>query len=568
MSRGPRTAVILSAAWIAGLATAGCHRKPPEPPAPAVAHFSGGTVTAADIDRAVLDLPPQRRQPEDGDLLAWYERIAREVAFEQLLLAEARKAGLERDPELARAAADARKQATVDVFLEKDVAHAEKPTEAELRAFYEAHKEEMQVTPARLVQHLFRRLEPGQDPRAVTAQVEALRARLVAGEDFSTLAADKSESESRHQKGVLGWVTEGQLAPELDRIIFSLQVGVPSKPIKTREGVHLFLVSAERPKKAFSFPEVRPLILRRIVGERWEAAVRQQVGEALPEGSLVPDPEELQRVLSAGDPRAQVARIGDFTLTVAEFQKRLAAAAVGDPALRTAPPHAFLKLIRDRELAYRYCVAKGLDRRPEVETRQRRLRERELVGLELRQKLTESLERDPAPLEEYYRANQARFSEPLQLRTQVLRVPLSEGANEAMARLERARSDLDQGRQTLASLATALGGRVEEASWATPSELARSDPRAASYVLRLRPGQHSAPYRTETDLVVVRLLERREPQPLPFDKARERVRDDYIATHRRELYTSLSTDLLAKAGFQVDRARLEDLLKRPGAGGA
>ena len=181
----------------------------------------------------------------------------------------------------------------------------------------------------------------------------------------------------------------------------------------------------------------------------------------------------------------------------------------------------------------------------------------------LRRKLAKSVEDDPERLEEYYRTNRARFSEPLRLCVQKLLVPLSGNANEAMARLERSRGDLDQGRQALASLAAALGGRVEDPAWTTPSALARSDPRAMAFVLDLRPGQHSAPFRTPTDIVLVRLVERREPQPLVFDKARGRVRDDYMATHRHELYAALSAELLAKAGFEVLRAPLEALLKRP-----
>jgi parvulin-like peptidyl-prolyl isomerase len=559
-------AVFAASAWIACFGAA-CRRQQTAPPSPAVATYAGGAVTAADVDQAVLDLPPQRRQPEDGDFLAWYERLAREIAVQRLLLAEARQAGLELDPELPRARADVRKQATVEVFLEKDVARPERPSEAELRAFYDAHRADFQVAHARLTRHIFRRVGGGADPRPVRAAVERLRARAIAGEDFSVLAAEHSESESRHQKGILGWVTPGQLAPELDRIIFALKVGVPSEPIRTREGVHLFLVSQERPKTAYSFPEVRPLILQRILGERWDANLRGRVGDRLPEGSFVPDGDELRQILAGGDPQALVAQIGDFKLSLGEFQKRLAAVGALDPSLRSASPLTFLAHIRQREIVYRHCLENGLDRRPEVEARQRRLMERELVALMLRRKLVQSLDRDPERLEEYYRTNRARFSEPLQLRVQKLVVPLAGGANEAMARLERSAADLDQGGQTLASLAAALGGRVEDPAWTTPSQLARTDPRAAPFVLRLRPGQHSAPYRTETDLVLVRLIERREPQPLPFERARERVQADFLATHRHDRYAALSSDLLGRAGFKVLRPSLEELLRRPGAEG-
>jgi peptidyl-prolyl cis-trans isomerase C len=544
-----------------------CRRAPAPPPSPAVATFTGGAVTAADVDQAVLDLPPQRRQPEDGDLLAWYERIAREIAVQRLLLVEARQAGLDKDPEVVRAGAEVRKQATVDVFLEKDVARPGRPSEAELRAFYDDHRAEFEARPARLAQHIFRRVDPGGDRAAARAAVAALRARVLAGEEFSALAAEHSDSESRHQKGVLGWVTRGQLAPDLERILFSLEVGVPSEPIATREGVHLFLVSQERPKATYSFPEVRALILRRLTAERWDKSVRDKVGDSLPEGAFVAGGDELRQILAAGDPQALVARVGDFRLTVAELQRRLAAAGALDPATRAVPPAAFLAQLRQREVIYRHCAEHGLDRRPEVEARRQRLLDRELAALLLRRKLVQAVEREPAVLEEHYRTNRARFSEPLELRVQKLVIPLAGAANETMARLEGSVGPLDQGRQSLASLAAALGGRVEEQDWATPSQIARTDPRAAGFVMRLRPGRHSPPYRTEKDIVMVRLVERKEPRPLPFDQARERVRDDYLATHRQERYAALSADLLGRAGFKLVQGNLEALLRRAGAEG-
>jgi parvulin-like peptidyl-prolyl isomerase len=540
-----------------------CHKQPAAPPSPVVATFSGGSVTAADLDRAILDLPPQRRQPEDGDLLTWYEGMAREVAVQRLLLAEAQKASLDRDPEFLRAAAEVRKQAVVDVFLETEVARPERPSEAEQRTFYDAHLAELQVSEARLTQHLFLRLDPGVDPEPVVARVRKLRARVVAGEQFSAVAVDSSESESRHQKGVLGWVSPGQLAPDLDHIIFSLKVGVPSEPIRTKEGVHLFLVSAERPKKSFSFPEARPLIQRQILAERRDAILKERVGDALPEGSYVLDGEALRQVLADGDPQALVAQIGDFKLSLGELQAHAAAAEAAEPSLRSAPARTFLALLRQRELVYRYCVAHGQDKRPEVEARLQALRDRSLEGLRLRRRLLEAVDKDASRLEEYYRTNSARFSEPLQFHVQRLVVPLGSSANTTMERLERARAELDQGKETLAALASALGGHVEEPVWVTPSKLAHSDPRAAGLVVDLHAGQHSAPFRAENGLVVLRLIERREPVTLPFDKARERVGADYLATHRHELFVALSTELLDGARFEIVRPRLEELLKQP-----
>jgi hypothetical protein len=132
-----------------------------------------------------------------------------------------------------------------------------------------------------------------------------------------------------------------------------------------------------------------------------------------------------------------------------------------------------------------------------------------------------------------------------------------------MASLERAREDLDKGGQRLAGLAKALGGSLEEPAWATLTQIARTDPRATAFVLGLRPGQHSPPFRTATGIVMLRLVERRDPEPLPFAKAQEQVRDDFLAAHRHQQYAALSSELLAQARLQVVRPRLEEMLQRP-----
>lgn len=550
------------------LLAGGCRRSAPPPPAsPAVATFEGGAITAADLDRAVLDLPPQQRQPADGDLLGWYERIARDLAVQRILLAEARQAGLDKGPEFERARQEARRLAAVAVFVEQIQPRIAQPTPKDIEAYYRAHTEEFKRPATRETYHLFRRFAPGADPAPVMAEARRLRDRAVAGEDFAALATQYSESESRHRKGLLGMVTPGSLNPELERIIFSLPLKVPSQPLKTREGVHLFLVTAETPARTLTQAEVQNIIVWQLMTERHEAEIARQVGKAFPEGSFVPDAEQLRGLVAAADPAAVVLRIGDFQVTLGELQQRMLMGQIPpNVPPGESPAHALVAALANRELIYRHCVKLGIDRSPEAEGRLQRLVDRELSGLQMRKRLTDRMDRDPKRIEDYYQANRQRFGLPLRLRVQRLVVPLSGSANRVMARLEAARKELDGGRLDFAKLAAELGGTVREPQWEVPAPVNRR--KSGLALAGLKAGQHSPPYRVGDHIEMLRVLERAEPQPQPLDKVRDRVRADYVLNHRHDEYAALVEEVLSGRHYQVVRSEVEAMVKRPaGAGG-
>jgi parvulin-like peptidyl-prolyl isomerase len=565
MKRSRVLAAALAASAALCVAGSACRRKAPPPPAsPAVATFDGGAVTAADVDRAVLDLPPGQRQPADGDLLRWYEGVARDLSIQRILVAEAKAAGLDKGADFERARDEARRQAAVAVFMEKVLPGIDPPTPKEIEASYRAQVQEFHRPTARQTYHLFLRFTPGADPAPVMAEARRLRARVTAGEDFPTLAAQRSDSQSRHQKGLLGWVVQGQLSPDLDRVIFSLQPKVPSQPLKTREGVHLFYVNAETPAKTLTLAEVQGALARDLLARRRDAEMDRRVGKTLPAGSLVPDAVQLLRIFEAGDPAAVVLRIGDFQVTLWQLQQRLLAGQIPvDPASQDSPAHALVEALKRRELIYRYAVQQGIDKSPETEERLQRMVDRELAGLQLRNRMVARVEREPKRLEDYYQANRGRFSQPLRLRVQRLIVPLAANGNEVMARLERARAELDAGRQDFARLATEVGGTVSEPAWEVPTEIAARERSAAPPAAALKPGRHSPPYRNGDRIEMVRVLERVEPQTLPFEQVRERVRTELLVSRRYQEYSAVAQELLSARKFAVARPELEAMLNRP-----
>jgi hypothetical protein len=87
--------------------------------------------------------------------------------------------------------------------------------------------------------------EAGQENEVVQKALE-LRRRLVAGEDFATLAKSYSEGAGADQGGDLGWFNRGGLLSEIEDAAAKLSVGEISQPVRTSLGVHLIKLEGKQ----------------------------------------------------------------------------------------------------------------------------------------------------------------------------------------------------------------------------------------------------------------------------------------------------------------------------------
>lgn len=314
------------------------------------AHRAGLVVSDREVQQQILSYPGFTR--EDGSFVgdAMYKRILRanqmtpdrfeKQVRDDLLIQKLqdvlRQGVLLTDAEVEAEVRREKESADFDLvvvgtqpFLSKVSA-----TDAEVAAYYEAHKEELRRPEQRVIRYLvvetntLRRLLPVDDKEIASyykdhmdefreqekahaahiliripanggAEAEA-RAKLTAeqvaklarsGADFATLAKKYSEDPgSKDKGGDLGWFERGRMVKEFEEAVFGHKPGEIVGPIKSQFGYHVIKVEGFRPARVRPLAEVKDQVKFRLLegraaaeGESRAAALARRVEREKPD---------------------------------------------------------------------------------------------------------------------------------------------------------------------------------------------------------------------------------------------------------------------------------------------
>ena len=118
-------------------------------------------------------------------------------------------------------------------------------TRKEVENFYMTYKDSLPSLPtAYKARHILIEIKPGEKTLEKTYnKADEIRKKIISGLDFSEAAKTFSDDiNSKSSGGNLGFVTRGVFVPEFEKIAFTLEKNVLSKPIKTEYGFHLIEV--------------------------------------------------------------------------------------------------------------------------------------------------------------------------------------------------------------------------------------------------------------------------------------------------------------------------------------
>lgn len=162
-------------------------------------------------------------------------------------------------------------------WLEKKIASQIYVSSDEARRYFDQHQTDF-AQPLRLrPRHIFLAAPQGSDViEGKRAAMEEIVARLNAGEDFASLAAEVSEDEAtRFNGGDLGFLGRDRVPLEFWSAIENLPVNGPVARVQSHLGFHAGQILEVRPARTMTFEEARPEIRQILAGEKRRAAVAQ-----------------------------------------------------------------------------------------------------------------------------------------------------------------------------------------------------------------------------------------------------------------------------------------------------
>ena len=190
-------------------------------------------------------------------LQAAFEEIQKRYPDNSELLADLARNGLAPDSFIAALERELR----VEAILEKVGTRATQVTDIDVDLYYHYHPDQFRRPETRRARHILVTINPAMPDNtaeAARARIEAIAARLNKSlKRFEEQALKHSECPTAIQGGVLGDVPQGQLYPELDAALFSMEASQLSGVLESPLGYHLLLCESITPERILSLNQAR-----------------------------------------------------------------------------------------------------------------------------------------------------------------------------------------------------------------------------------------------------------------------------------------------------------------------
>jgi peptidyl-prolyl cis-trans isomerase D len=458
--------------------------------------------TKVKFDYAVLTLDDVKKQikPTDAELKAFYEQYKQQYANSI--------------PEKVKA-----EYIVIETAKRADKVQV---TQADLQQYYNQHQEAYRIPETVTVRHiLIKTPTPGPDGKVDQAGVEAARKKaedidrqLKSGASFAELAKKNSDDPgSAPNGGLLPPLTKGRTVPEFEQAAFNTPAGQTTDIIRTSYGFHIIHVESKQQARLKPLDEVKPEIEAILKSQKAGAEAQNLASSvqatARTAGMSKAASEKGLTVTTAG-PVAQ----GDLLPGVGnapEFVSALFSAKKNDPPATASLPQG-------------YAIYQVVDIQPPQ---------------------SPTFEQIKDKVEQQFKDQRAQAQ--LAQKTQELS--------------DRAHSEHDLAKAAKEVGATVKTSELVDRTAQVPEVGAMSG--AASVAFSLKPGEISGPVQAGSNGVVIKVLELQEPSPEQLKQNWDTVKDSLLQQKRNEvegLYVENLRDRLEKEGkIRINKKEMERL---------
>ena len=440
-------------------------------------------------------------KPTEAELKAFYER--NKAAY-------------------ANSVPEKRKLAYVVVDSAK-VAAATPVSNDELQSYYQQHRDEYRVPEQVNVRHiLIRKPAPGPDGKVDQKAVDAAKAKaedvlkqIKAGGDFAALAKKYSDDPTGKSGGSVGWMQHGGFPGAADKAAFSLPKGGTSDVVDAVDGFDIIRVDDKQASRSKSFDEVKdqiePILKQQKAGKAAESQANALLAQARSGG--------LDKAASSKG----------WQVTTSDYISRTDTL----PGIGRSPQ--FMEAV----------FAQAPKAAPD------------LVQVEQGYAIFQVLDMRPAATPTFE-----------QVRDRVKQEFTTERTGSLLAQKTQELSDRAKAAHDLKKAAKELGASLKTSELVGPDgqvPLLGSMGGAASSAFSLKAGEISGPISNTASGAVLQLLEKQQPTDQEFVQKKDEIRDELVQQKQGEIFglfmENLRKQMEASGKIKVNKEEMQSLTK-------
>jgi len=249
------------------------------PPETILASFGEQTITLGEFNQIWEEFPKDYKLQLDKSM------VLDQMISEKLLIQEAKNIGLEEDKDVLEQIKKITEQILVQSLIEREILNKVKINDEEVLEYYEQNKDSF--TEKEQV-HLYNIL------LETEKEAQDVLERLKAGKDFSEIAIEKSTGPSAVQGGDLGYLSKGTIIPEIEDVVFVLELEKLSEIIKTDFGFHILKITDKKPETVKTLEEVKEGIIEILLPTKQREAFENLLEELKGKTEIEINEEALQ----------------------------------------------------------------------------------------------------------------------------------------------------------------------------------------------------------------------------------------------------------------------------------
>ena len=277
-----------------------------------VAVINQEAITLSELEKSVknikVEIQAADRLEKREKILTVYRQVLNQLVDEKLIDQEVKKAGVKvTSKEIEATLEDVRHRngltqemlektltkdgITLEAFkkeIEKKIQRMKvinhslkvelKPSERELRDFYEKNADRYRGTESYRTSHILFHVPKGatdEEIRKIRKDCQKVLEKIRKGEDFGEMALLYSEDTSAKDRGDLGYFKRGELLPAFEKEALRLQVGEVSGIIRTQFGFHIIKLVERKGGQPLPFESVKEDVQKDYYEKEMEKAFRQ-----------------------------------------------------------------------------------------------------------------------------------------------------------------------------------------------------------------------------------------------------------------------------------------------------